>query len=540
MQEKSMVKSAFILTMGNVIAKVIGVIYVFLFANLVSSQGLALYSYAYTPYVIFLDLATLGIPVGIMKLISSKPEGEQLSFSYELYLRIRYISLFLGLFMFMMMFLLSDYLASLILAGEEVLINRVEDVSRVIKLISFALIIIPNLALQRGIFNSMRYTMITARSQVIEQMIRVGIILTSAYLIIVVFKQSYVYAIYVAVLAAGISGLITFLILHRRLQNLLGSPKVSGIKSDDFKKLLKTVVQYSIPVVLMTLLLTLYNLIDTLTFNQAFLKYKLENSEIIYATYAFEVNKLIMLPTALGASFGMSLIVYRKNRADDFQQQIIKACQTLCFVIIPIVMLYMVYHQAIYTGLYSSKNPYGPAILLSAAPLVLLYSYLNMTNGIMQSLGKEWTLIISLVCGVCIKTLYNTVLIGNLGVNGAILATYIGLLATLIINFIIIKLNTKLNLIYLIRRLLFNILVAGILAAVMYWLNFYLFKISENYTSRLFSLGFLFVNSLVYLLLYLLTCYGLGLLDVIIGQSLNLKQLILQVKTYVKKSRSMV
>lgn len=551
MQEKSMIKSAFILTLGNVVSRIIGVLYVFLFSYLVSSRGLALYSYAYIPYIIFLDLATLGIPIGVMKLISLNETDDQLRYSYYIYKRIKWVSFLLGISMFLLMYFSSDALATMILAGEDSIQNNVRDVSNVIKIISTALIIIPNLSLLRGIFNSIKYTRETAYSQIIEQLVRVMVILLASFIIIKLLNLSYVYAIYLSVLAATISGLSTYVMMLFKYNKLLA---INGIlkttESADYhlniRDILKTLVKISVPVVLITMMISLYSFIDTLTFNQAYLQNGYHNSETIFGTYAFEISKLIMLPTALGVSLGVSMIVYAKDHISidfkSFNHQIIKSLQMLFFIIFPIIIFFMVFNQSIYASLFSSVNPYGPKILFSAAPLIILFSLINITNGVIQSLRREWLLVISMLSGVGFKYIYNIAFIGKFEYNGAILATYIGLLITLIINLSMIYAKTKIQYTFLVRRLLTIILISSVLGGVFYLVNFQLFDFNLPSGKRVITLFYVGLNVFLFGTFYIITSYYLGIIDIICGREIKLGECFkfLNMKTLIKERRNVL
>ena len=63
MRRNSFLMGAFVSTLGIIITKVIGLVYVIPFYAIIGIQGGALYSYAYSIYNIFLNLATSGIPV---------------------------------------------------------------------------------------------------------------------------------------------------------------------------------------------------------------------------------------------------------------------------------------------------------------------------------------------------------------------------------------------------------------------------------------------------------------------------------------------
>ena len=70
MRRNSFLAGAFISTLGIVITKVIGWGYVIPFYAIIGISGGALYSYAYSIYNMFLNLATSGIPVAMSKVVS--------------------------------------------------------------------------------------------------------------------------------------------------------------------------------------------------------------------------------------------------------------------------------------------------------------------------------------------------------------------------------------------------------------------------------------------------------------------------------------
>ena len=70
MKRNSFIEGAMITTIGIVICKIIGLIYVIPFYGIIGSQGGALYGYAYSIYAIFLNLSSSGIPVAISRVVS--------------------------------------------------------------------------------------------------------------------------------------------------------------------------------------------------------------------------------------------------------------------------------------------------------------------------------------------------------------------------------------------------------------------------------------------------------------------------------------
>jgi len=540
MSQKSMLKQAFILTAGNIISRFLGLIYVFPFAWLVGQEGQALFSYAYVPYVIFIDLATLGIPLGVAKFISIYNAQNDYITSYKIYRKSTLLMFIIGSFMFIFMFILSKPIAYQVLGGRAELINHVRDVTLVIRVISTALIVVPSIALLRGFFQGFKLARPTAISQIIEQLTRVLFILITSFLIVKVFKLNYTVAIYFAVSSATIAALSAYVLLRvqlhqffSKLNPLLKKSVVTHHKSDF--QLFKELFQYAIPIAMFGLVTGLYLFIDTLTFNKAYLLRGISNSEIIYGTYAFEINKLIMIPVSLGMGLGVSMLIfisesYTKRCYHTINKQINKALQTCTYIILPFIILMMIFPNAVYSLFYQHSNLYGPQVLLSFAPIAILLCFNHITNAIMQGINKQRFLVIAMLIGVSLKYLYNERLIYHLGFNGAILATTIGLLATIIVNLFVMKYTIKFDHLYIVRRLTVIFGLNILLGAFIYLVNFQILSLNLNYESRSSCFLFLLINTSLYLMIYLVVSYFTGLLDIISGREFKLKTLLLGIR----------
>ena len=70
MKKNSFMQGAFIATLGIVICKILGILYVIPFHSIIGEQGGALYGYAYNIYTVFLSISQAGIPLAMSKIIS--------------------------------------------------------------------------------------------------------------------------------------------------------------------------------------------------------------------------------------------------------------------------------------------------------------------------------------------------------------------------------------------------------------------------------------------------------------------------------------
>ena len=70
MKRDNFLKGAFVATLCIIITKLMGVIYVIPFYDVVGPRGSVLYGSAYNIYAIFLNLSTIGLPLAISKMVS--------------------------------------------------------------------------------------------------------------------------------------------------------------------------------------------------------------------------------------------------------------------------------------------------------------------------------------------------------------------------------------------------------------------------------------------------------------------------------------
>ena len=117
MKKNSFLGGAVISTLGIVITKAIGLLYVIPFYAIIGTQGGALYSYAYSIYAIFLSLSNSGIPVAISKVVS---EYNALGYHYtkeKAYKIASLVLIGLGVFFCLVLMIFAPVIAKIILCN---------------------------------------------------------------------------------------------------------------------------------------------------------------------------------------------------------------------------------------------------------------------------------------------------------------------------------------------------------------------------------------------------------------------------------------
>lgn len=165
---RSVMKGAAILTLASFIAKVLSAIYRVPYQNLVGDEGFYVYQQIYPIYGIAMTLALTGLPQFISKYIAEK---DSLSEQKKALQQMMPLLLLLSSSLWALTFFGSGWIAALM--GDA-------SLQSLIQVVSFTFLLMPGLSYYRGYFQGQLQMIPTAVSQVLEQLIRVGIILVAA------------------------------------------------------------------------------------------------------------------------------------------------------------------------------------------------------------------------------------------------------------------------------------------------------------------------------------------------------------------------
>ncbi|RLQ97880.1 putative polysaccharide biosynthesis protein [Falsibacillus albus] len=449
-----LIRGTFVLTLGTILSKVLGLFYVIPFYAILNKNGNAegamqLYQYGYVPYTIFISIATAGVPLAVSKYISKYNAIEEYAVGRKLFKSGIVLMLLTGFISFLIMYLLAPSFADLVVQdGANVMFTK-GDVASVIRAVSFALIIIPFMSLIRGFFQGHQSMGPSAVSQVVEQIARIIFLLIGAYVVLYVIKGSIVSAIGVATFAAFIGGIASLLLLlwywkkrKPHLDELLEEDK--GTLEISIPEMYKEIIVYAIPFVLVGIANPLFQEIDQLTFSKAMAEIgKAAQSDTALGTLSFTVHKLVIIPVSLATAFALTLVPlitesFVTGNRKTMKRQLDQTFQVLLFITIPAAVGLSLLAEPVYTVFYSHSQ-FGTDVLASYAPVAILFALYSVTAAIMQGVNEQRFTILSLLVGLLVKLTLNIPMIKMFETEGAVYATAIGYTASILINLIVIK-----------------------------------------------------------------------------------------------------
>jgi len=445
MQSK-LLRGTFILTLGTILSKVIGLIYVIPFYQIVGKQGTQLYSFSYVPYTIFISIATAGVPLAVSKFIAKYNAMEEYAVGRKLFKSGQVVMLSTGIAAFLIMYFAAPMLAEISHPSEK----QLPAVTTVIRAVSFALILVPFMSLIRGYFQGHQSMGPSAASQVVEQIVRILFTLVGAYIVLHFLGGKMVTAVSVATFAAfigAIGGLIVlFWYWYKRkpyLDELLAQDK--GSINISLKEIYKEIFIYAAPFVFVGIANPLFQFIDQFTLTRAMIEMGATEklADTAFGILNFESHKIVIIPVSLATAFSLTLVpsitkAFVENDRNNLNHQLNQTFQVLLFLTLPAAIGLSLLAEPIYTVFYE-HDPLGTDVLSAYAPVAILFSLYSVTAAILQGINEQRFTILSLLVGLLIKLAINIPLIKMFETRGAVLATAIGYTAAIVINLIVIK-----------------------------------------------------------------------------------------------------
>ena len=283
MKKSNFLNGAIIATLGIIICKVIGLVYVIPFYAMIGTAGSTLYSYAYSIYAIFLNLSTSGIPVAISKIVSEYNTLKQYNIKERAFKIGSSILIGLGVISFIVMMIFAPDIAYM-LKGNVEGGNSIESIATVIRVVSSALLIVPIFSVTKGYLQGHKMIAASSFANVLEQLIRVIVLLGGSYLAIKVFNLSTTTAISIAVFAATVGaifgyGYLVFKIKKNKKEFNKDAKPTKEELSISNKDILKKILIYAIPFVIIDLINSAYVVVDSLTIIKtlSIMKFKIFN-----------------------------------------------------------------------------------------------------------------------------------------------------------------------------------------------------------------------------------------------------------------------
>lgn len=268
---QSFLTGAIIISLGGFISKVLGALYRIPLTNILHAEGMGIYQMVYPLYCILLTVSASGIPTGVARLISSgKGTGAERQ-AFRLYGAI-------GVIGTLVMYMLAEPLASL--QGEAA-------ISLCCKLLCPSVFFVSVLSIVRGYFQGKGNMLPTATTEILEQLIKVGVGVALSY----IFRDNMPIAVASTLLAVTVSEVLSTaiaLIWYKKRKSKLPLYAIPSVP-------VKSILRFTVPLTLTAIALPVSQLAESIIAVRL-LKAASENATSLYGIFSGCAITIINLP----------------------------------------------------------------------------------------------------------------------------------------------------------------------------------------------------------------------------------------------------
>ncbi|MGL5641211.1 MAG: putative polysaccharide biosynthesis protein [Paraclostridium sp.] len=450
----SFLKGALILGLAGIIVKIIGAFFRIPLGNLIGAEGMGYYQAAYPVYTLFLTLATAGFPTALAKLVSEKMAIGDYRGAHKVF-KISYTVLALtGFIAFCVFFFGADFIVNDIMENPGAKYAMIA--------ISPALLFVPVMSAYRGYFQGRREMTHIAISQISEQLFRVALGITLAYLLMNKLgpdpgpEQGAAGAIMGATIGAIASIIYLIGAYLAKLKTIKREIKLSKkFKEESIARVLKKLLVVAIPITIGASVMPLVNMIDNVVVIRRLMEagFTQTQANIMFGQLTGMAMAIINLPAVITVAMSMSLVpaisqAYAVGNRVKVIKETKSAIKITLMIVLPAAFGIAALAHPIMKLLFPSQPSIVGTILLVLTPCVVFLGLIQSLNGILQGMGKPMVPVICLAIGMIFKVVisYTLTAIPQINVIGSALGTVTAYFVAATLELMYIKKAMRMNL----------------------------------------------------------------------------------------------
>ncbi len=429
-----------ILTVSNLIIKVIGLLFKIPMNHIVGDEGMGYYNSAYTFYTYLYMVSTAGLPTAISIMVSDSRAKCQFKQVKNIYKVAMALFVAIGILGTCIMVFGADAMSSAIGA---------ENTKYSMLAIAPTLFLICISSALRGYFQGYQQMVPTAISQLIEAVCKLGMGIAFAFYAINNGYPIYIVAAYAALgLTIGVGLGMMFLVFAKLLfkEQNYDAEYLIGRQEDEStlprKTLLKKLFMIALPITVSASVMSLTNLIDTAIVQRLLQMTGLTQvaATELYGNYTSLAVPMFNLPPVLiyPISYSIVPLISAARQKGDTQRckLVMESSMRVAMLIgIPCGLGMAVLAKPILSLFYKASSVELAAPLLTLlAPSTAFICILSVTNAILQSNGFERKPLISMLIGALVKIVTNFFLIQHIGMKGTPVSTFLCYLTVTLLN----------------------------------------------------------------------------------------------------------
>ncbi len=425
MKKNLFIKSTLILILSGFLTKMLGFIIKVVYTRIIGEYGISLFTIATPTYSLLLTISTLAIPISISKLVS-----ENKGRSIRILTSAAFLILSINFLLILIIFLTKDFIA----------INLLKEPLAAPILMAFALTLpfVSISAVLKGYFAGKQNMVPHAISNILEQIVRLIIIVT---ILPILMKKSVMYAVLGLILLTILSEISSIIVF------LFFLPKHINYKTNllPSKKHTKDILNISLPTVSSRIIGNIGYFLEPIILTNLLLFSGYTNAYILreYGAYNAYSLALLTMPGFFIAAISTSLLPeiskFHGERNSSMVKRRIK--QSLLFALLIgtfFSFIIFTFRDKLLFTLYNTTN--GSDYIKILAPFFVLFYLEGVLTSALQALGHAKITMNITLWGVILKLLVMAILsLCHIGIYSLVIAEIINILFVVLINFKYLK-----------------------------------------------------------------------------------------------------
>lgn len=524
--KQSLLVGALTSSFGVFISKALGLLYYSPLSSLAGEENMVFYSTTYTYYDLLLKISSAGIPFAIAALVAKYAAKND----YKTALLVKKLgtSLVMGLsFVSAIIFVLISGPLARQSMGALASDADIEHLKTLFLILLIAVILVPYLSVIRSYYQGLKRLDLYASSQVLEQLVRVSTIIFSGFIVIKVLKLENIWAIYMAIAAAGLAALVAIIFFKlmtkkddMRINKMI---KVQETDAADAKEIFSEIVSLGVPYLLISFLGTTGQLVNS-TFFLSYVTTRvgmpIQEAKLSLGILQANCSKLNAIPQVLTSGFCAGLVPYLTESLEvgDFEKlskQVIQILDTVLFILIPSIFVFFFFAKDIYYIMYGGNNlELGSKLFRASNVMAFTETVLPILSSVMITLRLKKESILTLLGGTVVKFSTFFLFVRLFKTYGLVISTCVASCVSMIVYFTILRNRFDINFEKTLKRMLVIIVASLIMVLPAVLIHFI---IPFHYDSRIIDIIIMCVLGVMMLVTYYFISVRFHLPQTILG-----------------------
>ena len=438
----TLVKNATFLMVAALISKIIGMLYKSPLTTLIGRESFACFQFAQNAYFILLMIASFSIPQAVSKIMSER-------IAFKRYRDAQRV--FKGALLYAV---IAGGIAALVcIFGASILVpDNMANARLALQMLAPTIFVSGILGVFRGYFQAYRNMLPTSISQILEQIAVATVALLASGFMVRHFAnagedtlQRWSAAGATMGTGAGVCTAFLFMLFVYRVNHKTIAKKIKNDRvsvNESYRSIMKIILLIAAPIILSAFIYNVNGYINGVMYTSILGWKGVPNSLVKqnYAEYGFFMT-LINIPLTLASTAPTSMMPevsaqYAIGDLEETKRKIDQATWIAMLISIPASVGLAVLAQPVTRLIFPSTEGVAGQLMVIGVITVILYSTSNISNGVLQAIGKANIPMINaaISLGVDIVFLALVLVFTNMGIYAVVLAMVVYALVMCVLN----------------------------------------------------------------------------------------------------------